>query len=362
MDFSDGGTGFGMGLTKGRWAVLVAAPGAVLVGLALWAGVPDSGRPDPRPARGDCRVSDKLVPRCGLWWGVAPGVFTRKSTEEALADFERATGRRVHLLHMYHRDGQIFPTDRQIAMARDPRGRRMLFLNWKPELGRTWAEVAAGDPEVDRHIDAVAARIRDVFPERFFLAVHHEPEDEVRPDPGSGFTAHDYRAMVRYVITRLRNAGVANAVTVMAYMGVPNHGSQPWFNDLYPGDDVIDWVAADLYADRWVSDFATLVNKTRPDYPDWPGFYRWATSRFPGKPLMLAEWGTVNRRRDPGFSARFFASVPRQLRDYPRIKGLLYFESPDTPVGDTRWNVTMESAREFRRIARMRDFDRPRLP
>lgn len=338
-------------MARTKWAVVAAGPCAVLAGLALWIGLPG----DPGTGR-DCPVSDRLVPSCGRWWGVAPGVFTSKSTEQALADFERATGRRVHLLHMYHRDGEIFPTDRQLAMMRAGGGRRMLFLNWKPELGRTWAQVAAGDPEVDRHIDAVAQRIKTVHPGRFFLAVHHEPEDEVRPEAGSGFTAGDYRAMVRYVVKRLRAAGVSNAVTVMAYMGVPNWGSQPWFENLYPGDDVIDWVAADLYADAWVPDFAGLVNKTRPDYPKWPGFYKWATVRFPGKPLMLAEWGTVNRRRDPGFSARFFASVPRQLPDYPRIKGLLYFESPDTPVGDTRWNVTEKSAREFVKIARLPDF------
>lgn len=349
-----------MGTRKGRWAALAAGPCAVLAGLALWTALPGDGRLG--DGTGDCPVSDRLVPECGLWWGVAPGVFTRKSTEQALADFEKATGRRVHLLHMYHRDGQIFPTDRQLAMIRSGGGRRMLFLNWKPELGRTWAQVAAGDPAVDRHIDAVARRIKAVHPGPFFLAVHHEPEDEVRPAPGSGFTAADYRAMVRHVIKRLRSAGATNAVTVMAYMGVPNWGSQPWFEDLYPGDDVIDWVAADLYADSWVPDFAGLVNKTRPDYPKWPGFYRWATARFPGKPLMLAEWGTVNRRRDPGFSARFFASVPRQLPRYPRIKGMLYFESPDTPVGDTRWNATPEAAREFIKIAKLPEFNRLKLP
>lgn len=339
---------------RGRWA-LGAGVGAVVLATGVVVGVQAGGGSEEGPG---CAVSAKLVPECGRWWGVAPGVFTSKSTERALTDFEDKTRRPADVLHMYHRDGEVFPTDRQIAMAREGGRRRLLFLNWKPEMGRTWAQVAAGDPAVDEHIDDIARRIRDVHPQRFFLAVHHEPEEEVRPQPGSGFTARDYRDMVRHVIKRLRAGGADNVVTVMAYMGVPNWGSKPWFNDLYPGDDVIDWVAADLYADKWVSDFATLVNKRRPDYPSWPGFYTWASARFPKKPLMLAEWGTVNRKNDPDFSRRFFASVPRQLPQYPRLKGLLYFESPKTPVGDTRWNATGASAQAFRQIAKMPEFNR----
>lgn len=337
----------------GRWA-LGAGAGVVVLAAGIGIGVSVAGDSDDAP----CAVSDRLVPECGRWWGVAPGVFTQKSTKRALADFESRTRRPADAVHLYHRDGQVFPTDREIELARGGGRNRLLFLNWKPEMGRTWAQVAAGDPVVDAHIDEVARRIRDVYPHRFFLAVHHEPEDEVVETPGSGYTAADYRAMVRYVIKRLRDRGAHNAVTVMAYMGVPNWGSKPWFNDLYPGDDVIDWVGADLYADKWVRDFSTLVNKTRPDYPDWPGFYRWASKRFPAKPLMLSEWGTVNRKNDPDFSRRFFESVPRQLPKYPRLKALIYFEAPTTPVGDTRWNTTDASARAFREIAAMPDFHR----
>ncbi|MFD2348818.1 hypothetical protein ACFSTC_04510 [Nonomuraea ferruginea] len=66
---------------------------------------------------------------------------------------------------------------------------------------------------------------------------------------------------------------------------------------------MVDWVAMDPYADHRVQDFGSLVNKTRADFDEWPGFYRWMQWRFPGKPVMIAEWGGVRAARRPGLQA-----------------------------------------------------------
>lgn len=303
-----------------------------------------------RPSAPDCEVTVRLVPSCGVWWGVAPEVFTGRRPGRALERAEERMGRPADIMHVYHRGSELFPTAEERAIARDPAGRRLLLVNWKPSFDHTWAEIAGG--AIDRRIDRLADHVRGSFPERFFLTVHHEPENDVRERPGSGMTAEDYSAMFRHVVLRLRQRGVTNAVTVMTYMGAPNWAAEPWFERLYPGDDVVDWVAMDPYADDRVRSFDGLVNKTREEFAGWPGFYRWMQSRFPTKPIMIAEWGVFERRAEPGFKESFFSSVRREMRLYPQIKALVYFDSPRAPRGDTRFDTTPGGLRTFSDLAR----------
>ena len=303
-----------------------------------------------------CKATEKLIPTCGAWWGIAPEVFTRRSPAVVLERAERRMGRKAAILHVYHRNSELFPTPEERELAKS----RILLINWKVSLERPWAEIAAG--RFDRRIDRLARYIKRTFPKRFFLTIHHEPEDDVRPQPGSGRTARDYAAMFRHVVTRLRERGVTNAVTVMTYMGAPNWASKRWFADLYPGDDVVDWVAIDPYADHRVRDFAGLVNKIRPDYPNWPGFYKWMQARFPGKPIMVAEWGVFEDPDDPHRKERIFRSVARQIHDFPQIKALVYFDSPRAPRGDTRFDTTPGAARAFTALARSPHFTATPVP
>ncbi|GLK11579.1 glycoside hydrolase family 26 protein [Streptosporangium carneum] len=296
-----------------------------------------------------CGVAAKLVPVCGAWWGIAPEVFTGRPPRRALARAERRMGRRADIVHLYHRGSELFPTSEERLIARDPGGRRLLLINWKPSFDHTWAEIAGG--ALDGRIDRLAAHIVRSFPERFFLTVHHEPEDDVRESPGSGMTADDYAAMFRHVVLRLRRGGVDNAVTVMTYMGAPNWAARPWFDRLYPGDDVVDWVAADPYVDDRVQTFGGLVDKTREEFADWPGFYSWARSRRPAKPVMVAEWGVFERPEGPGFKESFFSAVRGEMRAYPRIKALVYFDSPRAPRGDTRFDTTPGGLKAFGDLA-----------
>ncbi|MBB5134122.1 hypothetical protein HNP84_003848 [Thermocatellispora tengchongensis] len=303
--------------------------------------------PPPPPRR--CEVSAKLIPSCGAWWGIAPEVFTGRPPARALRGAERRMGRTADILHVYHRAGELFPTPEERALVRDPRRPRMLLVNWKPSLEHTWAEIADG--AIDRRIDKLARHLTATFPDRFFLTVHHEPENDVRAGRGSGMTAADYVAMYRRVAFRLRERGVKNAVMVMTYMGAPNWAAKPWFESLYPGDDIVDWVALDPYADARVRDFDGLINKTRPDFPNWPGFYRWMQRRFPGKPIMVAEWGVFERKRDPRRKERFYESVRRRIQHYPQVKALVYFDSPKAPRGDTRFDTTPGARRAFAELA-----------
>lgn len=307
-----------------------------------------------------CTVTAKLIPSCGAWWGLAPEVFTGLPPSRALQQAEQRMGEAADILHVYHRGPELFPNDREVALARDPARQRLLLINWKPSFDHTWAQIADG--ALDRRIDRLAAHIRRTFPERFFLTIHHEPENDVVPGPGSGMQAADYAAMFRHVVLRLREKGVKNAITVMTYMGAPNWAAKAWFEQLYPGDDVVDWVAMDPYADTGVQDFDGLINKTRKEFPQWPGFYRWMQWRFPGKPIMVAEWGVFERPGDPGFKQRFFTSVKAQIKHYPQIKAMVYFDSPHAPRGDTRFDTNQEARRTFTALAGDPYFRSTRVP
>lgn len=257
----------------------------------------------------------------------------------------------MDIYHAYHVAPQLFPTKAEIGIANQAGKHRLLLENWKPEAGHTWAQVANGAS--DSVIDKEAAYLKSNFTEKFYLTVHHEPENDVNATAGSGNTAADYRLMFRHVVQRLRNDGVKNAVTVVDYMGDPDWSSKPWFNNLYPGDDVVDWIAEDPYAcvrAGKCGDFANMVNRRYGANSPWPGFYTWATTKHPSKPVMIAEWGAFEHTETPNDKPAFFRSAMSELANFPKIKALVYFDSPHAPRGNTEVNSSASALSVFRQL------------
>ena len=276
----------------------------------------------PPPAK--CTVSSKLVPSCARWLGIAAQAFSGQPAATALAHDEAFTGSAFALAHEYKTNGTLFPTATDIAIAQQPGHNRLLLENWKPATDKTWAQVAAG--AADARIDAEAAYLKSHFNLPFFLAVWHEPENNVSTTAGSGMTVTDYRAMYRHVIQRLRADGADKFVSVMNYMGFGRWNTM--LNGLYPGDDVVDWIGYDPYQTSNASalaghDFADMVNRS---YQGGQGFYTWATTTHPTKPLMLAEWGGLYNPANPTGQADFFHSVTTQVASFPALKALVYFD------------------------------------
>jgi hypothetical protein len=320
----------------------------------------------PRPAGpgapgagpGPCHTGIKLVPTCGVLWGVAPGAFTDKRGGQALTAFEEKTDRHQDIYHAYHKGlKQLFPTKAEIAIARQRGGPRILFLNWKP-AGASWGAIAKGDPRTDAFLDREAAYLKRNFPEQFFFAVHHEAEDNVREKAGSGYTAEDYSAMFRHVVQRLRSRGADNIVTVLVHMAYVPHTTQSWFDAMYPGDDVVDWVGFDTYAysdpGYGHGDFAELLNRRSGSRPGWPGFYNWAVAEHPDKPLMVAEWGVWSSRKNPEHKAAFYREVGRQIGRFPNIRAMVHFDTPHNQEGrDSSVDTTPASLAAYRWLGRL---------
>ncbi|MGH8877073.1 MAG: DUF7594 domain-containing protein [Stackebrandtia sp.] len=314
----------------------------------------------PVESSGVCPVGPALVPACGALLGVAPGAHQSGSKTEALRSFEKRTGRSQHIYHSYHRGNVLFPTREEIEVATEKDNPRVLFLSWKPK-GVSWAQIAAGDKGTDAYLDQLAGYIKANFGDRpFFFTVHHEPEDDVRDDPDSGYTASDYAAMFAHVINRLKTKGASNLVSVMVYMAYLKWTQQEWHSELYPGDEAVDWVAWDTYGysdpGYGHGDFADIVNRQGKENRNWPGFYRWAAETFPAKPLMVAEWGVWYSGRNPGHQADVFRSADAQIAQFPRLKALVYFESASAEGRDSRVDVSLGGLDAYRRFGDSRTF------
>jgi hypothetical protein len=305
---------------------------------------------------GDCTVSRKLVPSCGVWFGAAAYPLAGESFDQAIVDFERAVRRPIDIAHYYHRGQSVlFPTSGEMSRANEPGRHRLLYLNWKP-TGLTWRQIADG--AADGFLSRLGAHIQATHREPFFLSLNAEMEDEVNATVGSGRTAADFRSFFRHTVQTLRAAGADNVVFVVNYTSTPHWADKPWFDTLYPGDDVVDWIAEDPYAvgraddSVWRTDFPGLVNRRQnPAGSDYPGFYSWAQREHASKPIMLGEWGVDDPADDPTYKPRFFAKAGEQLSQFPKLKALVYWNAADFPVvGDTRVDSSPQT------LAAIRDF------
>ena len=301
---------------------------------------------------GECVTGALLVPSCGVLWGAAAGGFTEAPRDVELMRWEKLSGRTATIFHTYHKGNDPFPLKSEIAMTEDAAHPRVLLMNWKISYGSNWARVAAG--EQDRRIDAFAVRAK-AYGKKFFLALNHEPEDEIIARTGSGMTAKDFAAMYRHTILRLRAAGVTNVVNVMAYMGNEKWMAQSWWKDLYPGDDVVDWVGLDSYvsAEKGYYHYGMFADLLDRAATDGQGFYDWATTKHAGKPMMIVEWGVYHRLRRVVDKSPAFASVVPELAKRPAIKAISYFDTTRDSTGDR--NISMSSSKSslaaFRTLA-----------
>ncbi|GIJ43842.1 hypothetical protein Val02_07280 [Virgisporangium aliadipatigenens] len=335
-------------------ATIAALGGSIaLAGGALAGTTPTAPAAPAKPAP-NCTVDAKLVPSCNILWGAAAGGFSDTPRDEALRTWEQKSGRTASVYHTYHRGDEMFPTKDEIAMAREAGKPRILFTNWKVGYGAKWADVAKG--KQDARIDKLAKYIKANYTDTFFMAIHHEPENDVSTNTGSGMTAKDYAAMYRHTVQRMRANGVTNVVFVMAYMNVEKWNNSSWWKDLYPGNDVVDWVGVDSYVNSQPNgyhygDFNNLMNRTT-DKNVFPGWYNWALTT--GKPIMVAEWGMYECRTkcSPAEKAKLYGTVLQQLKAMPAIKAMVYFDTASDQQGlDMRIDSTRESLTAFRKVA-----------
>ncbi len=341
-------------MRRAKLPMLLTALTAVIAGAgaALPAGSAAQAAPAAKTTT-SCVTDAKLVPSCGVLWGGAAGGFTRKPRDLEHRNWEKLSGRTATIFHTYHKGDEVFPTKAEIAMTQDTAKPRVLLLNWKIAYGSTWAAVAAG--KHDTRIDAFAKRIK-AYGKNVFLVLNHEPENDVKAAQNSGMRAKDFAAMYRHTIQRLRAQGAGNVVNVLAYMGNEKWMAQQWWADLYPGDDVVDWIGLDSYVSvekgyYHHGKFADLLD--RKPKGGGPGFYDWAVTKHAGKPLMIAEWGGYHRIGKTTDKSAVYQSVLPELAKRPAIKAIVHFDTEHDDQGnrDISIDSTPNSLTAFRTLA-----------
>lgn len=228
---------------------------------------------------------------------------------------EGVVGRRFDLDRWYQRWDEQFPATRQreaVAAGRIP------VIGWNAVLRSgapvRWSEIASGSQDA-----TIVARADDfrAYGHRVMLIFNHEPEDDLS---ANGSPA-EFRAAFRHVVSVIRARGASNVVFVWTMMAntFNRGGSAP--EAYYPGDDVVDWVAADGY--NWAG--SDHVRGPWREFSDiFASFNLWAERR--GKPAMVAETGVLEDRAHPRRKSRWLRRAEETVKNWPRMKAVIYFQ------------------------------------
>lgn len=305
----------------------------------------------------NCTISDKLVNSCRPWLSAAVGGYTMVSGNEQFAFFNKRLNNpnvltnpnaattltyKMDIPHVYHPPGTaLFNGDAQRALNDTSlygSPTNPVLVNWKP--GDKWADVAAG--KIDSTLINAAKTVKGLGSRKIFLTLWHEPENDnvnavglnitgqCKTPNGPNGSAADYRAMWRHVKEVFQQQGANNVVWFWNLTGfVGDSGTAGWaciVKDLYPGNDVVDWIMWDPYASSSDGDFVKSVSR----------FYNFLTQNsdaqhdFKSKPWGLAEHGS---NTDPAVAAGYWNKAKDAIgtswsnNKFPNIKLYSVFDT-----------------------------------
>jgi hypothetical protein len=285
-----------------------------------------------------------LVPCSGVLIGSTgdpradDGSFQSKQDHFRRTEQQLGTNFDVYHNFLQWRDvvSRTWPDAKTQALADDG---RLLFTNIKSPTGSPddWGRIAAGDYDAD--IRVAANQFKD-FGRRTFVTFYHEPEDNIR-DAAAGDPAKlqryldDYSAAFRQMHDVFDAVGADNVVWVWDMQGWVAGWGDYYLNGLYPGDDVVDWVAWNPY--NWHGCENHGNQRRWRDFEDVAAqFYDWLELGGPDrpsldKPLMLGEWGSEENDGATNSSqtkAEWLDDARRLLPTrFPRLKAVIYFNT-----------------------------------
>lgn len=317
---------------RGRSA-LAGALALALVGLVL-------GVVSPAPVYADnpaCQPNAILVNPCRPWLGASANGYPQVTAtlQPQTLYHEQRIGRQLDIVHAYNGPGVDLTADESFFATRQD---TMLYLNWRPTL--TWADADGSDDATNASIDAMAESIQALGSTKIFLALYHEPEKDVSGTPagctaagtGTAGTTDDYRAMWRNVRARFDALGVTNVVWVMNYMSYAPYRCMD--ADLWPGNDLVDWVAFDNYGSGAQPNFVTNVGSMY----DFLNSTSDADHDYAAKPYALAEWGirgaNVTPQQTYDYSDEAKAAVEGDV--FPNIRAYLVFDNKGSDGNENR--------------------------
>ena len=276
-----------------------------------------------------CTVSPLLVNSCRPWLGANAGGYPGVPTpiDAQIAAHESRIGRSVDVAHTYHQPGQNSLNAADLALVNRPG--TLLYTSWKP--APVWSDADGSDPAVNSTIDQMAASIRAVSPKKIFLTVYHEPQNDVSGGAagcptdlayvGTSGTPADYRAMWRNVRDRFDALGVDNVVWAVNFMSYSVLDCMT--QEMWPGNDLVDWVMWDFYGTPTVT-FDAGVSAFYNKLLSWND----ADHDYASKPWGLAEWN-IKSSYTQAQATRFYDDARAAVagNTYPQLKLFMVFDN-----------------------------------
>jgi beta-mannanase len=274
----------------------------------------------------------------GAW--VQPASFNRQVQQAAVLDLERQIGRRLAIDHTYvpWGTGLGWRPAWDVSLGRIP---LITFGN-----GGNTTEIAQGRHDV--YLRQLSEAVRKLGKPVFLRYAHRMDLPSATSwvgDPAAYVAAWHH---VHQIFAGLPVSWVWTP-TAAAF------GGEVPAERFYPGDDYVDWIAADGY-----NSFGCQGQHDWQELSQVFGaFYAWGSAR--GKPLMIAEAGSTEDPADPGRKAAWFDNAARQLAtEMPNVQALVYFDARKTC--DYRVTTSARSLAGFRRLAQDPHFQTRPLP
>ena len=246
-----------------------------------------------------CPVS--LVPSVGVFLGANAADLTTVQSQ---------AGQQLGLDRTYSQWGDQLPSTQMLS---DQSAGRLPALSVKP-LGVSLQAVADGSQ--DEAIKRQAAGIK-AYGTPVLLTFDHEPEQD------GAAAAAPFVAAWRHYVQVFRGEAVTNVswTLILESSTLSAGAGDAW----YPGDDVVNWIGADGY--NWAGD---------PEHPGaaWTSFtdifgafVSWAGPH--GKPLLIGEFASGDDPNDPTRKPQWIAQAAQQIKAWPQVKALAWFEVED---------------------------------
>jgi hypothetical protein len=317
-------------ISRSLASIIVVVTGSVLLGL---------GAAEP------ARAAD-LRPSSGAWWGAFVQRRGDLTHYQTVRRFERKLNRKLKIDHHYHEWNKLDLDEERLDLAAG----RIPLISWPSAAWPRGVDARAinsgsQDGVIRNAADKLKALGAPVFL-RFAFEMDQSRSSRRyigRPRPFKRAWRHVYRIM--------QARGATNVSFV--WCAVASNFASGRAQRYYPGDDYVQWIAADGFSFYPVK--LSSTSRWRSLREIFSAFYAWGAPRNP--PLMVAATGVQEDGRRPRRKARWFRHAGAVLRDRMRqIEAFVYWSAlHPTPNGNAnfRADTSRRSLRAFRRMGQM---------
>jgi hypothetical protein len=271
------------------------------------------------PTSADEVANGPQPPKDGAWVGawVKPDEMSQSGRIAAVTTFQKALGRTLDIVHVYHDWDERFPTESDREFAKQG---SVILLSW---AGTDTRAIQSG--QYDDLIRTNAETLK-AWGVPILLEWRWEMD---RPNLRSQvWTAGDYIAAWKHIRSIFADVGVPNVGWVWCPLaiGFDTNRAQPF----YPGDDQVDWICADVYP-TW---------RQRSFKEASASFLAWAKDH--PKPIIIGELG-VQAAHGEQTRQDWLSAMASFVKTQPQIKALVYFNA-DNSNNDKPYDMSLLNA------------------